>query len=207
MTAASAVPNIAVFASGSGSNFEAIMQDFDETDYALGRVALLVCDQPNAYVLQRAQKWGTPTFVVSPKDFESKAKYEQAIVNELNRIGIDFIVLAGYMRLMGPTLLQPFMGQVINIHPSLLPAFQGLNAVGQALEYGVRVSGVTIHFVDSGMDTGPIIAQKSVDIDVDETKESLTKKIQRIEHRWYPEMVKYCVEGKVQFTGGKVHWL
>lgn len=197
---------IAIFASGSGSNYEAIMKDYKESAWQSSEIALLVCDQPQAYVIERAEKWGTPTFVLSPKECESKEAYEQAILARLQEFNVDFIVLAGYMRLLGRTLLQPYQGSIINIHPSLLPAFTGKDAIGQAIKYGVRLSGVTIHYVDEGMDTGPIIYQQAVAVDEDETKESLAQKIQTIEHGVYPRIVKACLDGDIPLEEGKVRW-
>ncbi|NLM26290.1 MAG: phosphoribosylglycinamide formyltransferase [Firmicutes bacterium] len=193
---------IAVFASGSGSNYQAIMEFFAE--HAKIQVALLVCDQPQAKVIDRAKHWQTPTLMVSPKDFPSKASYERHILSFLEEYQIDFLVLAGYMRLIGPILLEPYSGRIINIHPSLLPAFPGKDAIGQALAYGVKVTGVTIHFVDEGMDTGPIIVQKAVEVSTDDDLLSLSSKIQQIEHALYPPTVEDCVLGKVYLQGRKV---
>lgn len=192
---------IAVFASGSGSNYEAIMHNFHQEGWTRGEVALLVCDKPGAYVLGRAHKWGTPTCALSIKDYAGKEAFEQAILQKLREAEIDFIVLAGYMRLLGSTLLKPYMGKIVNIHPSLLPAFQGKDAIGQALDYGVRVSGVTVHFVDEGMDTGPIIAQQTVPVSTDDTHESLAQKIQAVEHELYPQVIKACIEDSVKYKG------
>lgn len=193
---------IAVFASGNGSNYEAMMRTFQEEGWTRGEVALVVCDRPGAYVLKRAEKWGTPSFTLSMKDYPDKAAFETAILHQLKEFEIDFIVLAGYMRLLGPTLLNPYLGKIVNIHPSLLPAFPGKDAIGQALRYGVQVTGVTVHFVDEGMDTGPIIAQRPVMIAKEDTYETLAKKIQAVEHELYPQVIKACVEGKVRFKGG-----
>jgi phosphoribosylglycinamide formyltransferase-1 len=200
------VKRVAIFASGSGSNFEAIMNVQETAQWQGSEIALLVCDQPQAYVIERAKKWGTPTFVLSPKSCESKEAYEQEILKKLQDTDIDFIVLAGYMRLLSSTLLKPYEGRIINIHPSLLPAFSGKDAMGQALQYGVRVSGVTVHFVDEGMDTGPIIYQQAVDVDMDETKDTLAQKIQAVEHEAYPKLVKACMDGEIVLEEGKVQW-
>jgi phosphoribosylglycinamide formyltransferase-1 len=200
------VKKIAIFASGSGSNYEAIMKTYQENAWQNGAVAIVICDQPQAYVIERAEKWGTPTFVLSPKNCESKVAYEQAILTKLREHSIDFIVLAGYMRLLGSTLLQPYQGSIINIHPSLLPAFTGKDAIGQAIKYGVRLTGVTIHYVDEGMDTGPIIYQQAVAIEEDETKESLAQKIQAIEHETYPRIIRACLDGEIVLEEGKVRW-
>jgi len=183
------------------------MSSFQASEQQEVMVSLLVCDKPQAYVIERAQKWETPTFVVSVKDFESKDAYEQAILTELQNREIDFIVLAGYMRLLGPTLLQAYMGRILNIHPSLLPAFPGKDAIGQALEYGVKVTGITIHYVDEGMDTGPIILQDTVTIEQNETKESLAHKIQQLEHTHYPSTILKCVNGEIELEERKVKWV
>ncbi|WP_202080900.1 phosphoribosylglycinamide formyltransferase [Caldalkalibacillus salinus] len=195
---------IAVFSSGSGSNFEAIAKYFEEK--ANIKVALLVCDQPQAYVIKRAERFGIPTHVVSPKDFSSKQAYEEDVLNQCASYKVDFIVLAGYMRLIGSTLLRPYSGKIMNIHPSLLPAFPGKDAIGQALADRVKVSGVTIHFVDEGMDTGPIIAQQAVNVEPEDNHESLGAKIQQVEHALYPKIVEQCVQQEVFLEGGQVQW-
>ncbi|SEQ59206.1 phosphoribosylglycinamide formyltransferase [Piscibacillus halophilus] len=176
---------VAVFASGSGSNFESIVQaSKNDESY---EVVLLFSDQPNAYALKRAETLGVEAESFSLKDYPDKLAYEADVLALLIRKRIDFIVLAGYMRLIGSTLLNHYSGQIVNIHPSLLPQFPGLNAIGQALEAGVTETGVTIHFVDEGMDTGPIIRQEKVWIEKDDTQETLQRKIQQVEHRLYPE--------------------
>ncbi|GGK33960.1 phosphoribosylglycinamide formyltransferase [Caldalkalibacillus thermarum] len=197
---------VAVFASGNGSNFEAILANWQETGFEDGHVSLLVCNNPGAFVLTRAKEWKVPTFVCPSRHYPDKTAYELAILEVLQKHQIDFIVLAGYMRLLGPTLLAPYEGRIVNLHPSLLPAFPGKDAIGQALEHGVRISGITIHFVDEGMDTGPIIYQQAVALDPDETRQTLTAKIQQVEHQVYPEIVKACVTEQVVLEGGKVKW-
>ena len=187
--------NIAVFASGSGSNFGAILEAVQCGELKC-QVQLLVCDQPSAYAIQRAEEAGVPTFVFRAKDYSSKMEYEQEICALLTEKNIDLVVLAGYMRLIGPTLLTDFEGKIINIHPSMLPAFPGKDAIGQALAANVEESGVTVHYVDAGMDTGPIIAQQSVVIDEGETKESLQKKIHEVEHKLYPAVISQLLKGE-----------
>ena len=179
---------IAVFASGSGTNFQAII-DSVQAGKLDANIKLLVCDRPQAYCIERAEKEKIPTFVFSATDYEKKQDYEQEILQRLIELEIDYVVLAGYMRLIGFTLLQQFEGKIVNIHPSLLPAFPGKDAIGQALEANVKMSGVTIHFVDEGMDTGPIIAQQSVQLSKIETKASLQAKIHHIEHELYPSVL------------------
>jgi len=180
---------IAVFASGSGSNFQSISDCIKEGSLQ-AEIVLLVCDQPSAYVIERAQKENIPTFAFSVKDYESKAAFEGEILNRLQEKQVDYIILAGYMRLIGETLLAAYSHKIINIHPSLLPAFPGKDAIGQAFEAGVKVTGVTVHYVDEGMDTGPIIDQRAVEVMSDDTRETLQKRIQETEHILYPDILR-----------------
>lgn len=179
---------IAVFASGNGSNFQALVEA-EKMGKLDAKISLLICDQPEAYVLKRASAERIPFLCVSPKCYSSKISYEQALLEQLNRENIDFILLAGYMRLIGPTLLQAYPRRIINIHPSLLPAFPGKDAVDQAVKAGVKVTGLTIHYVDEGLDTGQIIAQRAVEIETGDTRESIQKRIQLAEHQVYPAVV------------------
>ncbi|MEC1524405.1 phosphoribosylglycinamide formyltransferase [Neobacillus niacini] len=189
---------IAVFASGNGSNFQAII-DVVQTGELKADIALLVCDKPGAFAIERANAARIPTFSFNPKEFSSKEAYEKVITEQLTSYGVEFIVLAGYMRLIGPTLLGEYAGRIINIHPSLLPDFPGKDAIGQALAAKAEWSGVTIHYVDEGMDTGPIIVQERVRISEKETRESLQRKIQGIEHKLYPSILQMLLtRGEVQ---------
>jgi len=181
---------IAVFASGTGSNFQAIM----DAENLPCEVRLLVCDQQNAAVIDKARALDVETFVFHAKDYQAKADYEQEIVEALRERGIAWIFLAGYMRMVGKTLLQAYEGKIINIHPSFLPAFPGRDAIGQAFEAGVEATGVTVHFVDEGMDTGPIIEQEAVPVFIDDTIEALQKRVQNIEHRLYPKVIKKLLQ-------------
>ncbi|WP_062052266.1 phosphoribosylglycinamide formyltransferase [Bacillus sp. JCM 19034] len=177
---------IAVFASGSGSNAEAIIQA-TKKGMLDAEVALVVTDKPSAKVVERAKSYGIDVFAFSPKDFDGKEAFEREIVATLKEFQISFLVLAGYMRLVGKTLLEAYEGRMVNIHPSLLPSFPGLDAIGQAFAAKVKITGVTIHYVDAGMDTGPIIAQEAVRIDDNDTIDTLREKVQAIEHKLYPE--------------------
>ncbi|KML07980.1 phosphoribosylglycinamide formyltransferase [Rossellomorea marisflavi] len=187
---------IAVFASGSGSNFQSIVDEIDSGTLEAD-VRLLVCDRPGARATERAEAAGIPVFSFRAKEYESKEAFEREIIRELEEAGVEFIVLAGYMRLIGPTLLEAFGGRIVNIHPSILPAFPGKDAIGQAFDGGVKVTGVTIHYVDAGMDTGEIIAQEAVTVEEDETRESLQRKIQAVEHRLYPATLRDLFRKKV----------
>ncbi|WP_144555311.1 phosphoribosylglycinamide formyltransferase [Bacillus sp. X1(2014)] len=179
---------IAVFASGSGSNFQAIIDVVQAGDLDAD-ISLLVCDKPGALAIERARAARIPSLVFSAKDYPSKEHYEEEILAQLKAYGVEFIVLAGYMRLIGPKLLAEYKGRIVNVHPSLLPAFPGKDAIGQALAAQVKWSGITIHYVDEGMDTGPIIIQERVRIDENETRESLQQKIQKSEHKLYPSIL------------------
>ena len=190
---------IAVFASGNGSNFQALL-DAVHNGNLQAEVSLLVCDRPGAFVIDRAKNAEVPVFVFQPKEFLDKDEYESQILALLKERKIEWIILAGYMRLIGQTLLQAYEGRIVNIHPSLLPAFPGKDAVGQALEAGVEQTGVTVHYVDAGMDTGEIIAQEVVEVIPGETRDSLQAKIQKVEHQLYPRVVKMLLDGKKEAT-------
>ena len=179
---------IAVFASGSGSNFQSIADSIKQ-GHLQAEIVLMVCDRPSAFVVERAKKEGIAPFVFSPKDYENKIAFETAILEQLQSKGVEFIVLAGYMRLIGETLLSAYSHRIVNIHPSLLPAFPGKDAIGQAFDAGVKLSGVTIHYVDEGMDTGPIIDQRAVEVRSDDTRETLQQRIQETEHWLYPDVL------------------
>lgn len=185
---------IALFASGSGSNVQAIAEAV-QAGSVPAEIVLLVCDKPEAFVLERAEKLGIPTFAFSPREYESKEAFETDIVSRLRAAGAEYVFLAGYMRLIGPTLLEAYRNRIVNIHPSLLPAFPGKDAIGQAFDAGVKISGVTVHFVDEGMDTGPIIDQECVRIDSGMTRDDLQKAIQRIEHSLYPNVILNLLNG------------
>ncbi|PTX50631.1 formyltetrahydrofolate-dependent phosphoribosylglycinamide formyltransferase [Melghirimyces profundicolus] len=188
--------SIAVFASGNGSNFEALVERSKRQGWP-EMITLLVCDRPGAGVLDRAKRLEIPSAVFQPADYASKAEYEKEVLALLRERGIRWILLAGYMRMVGSVLLEACRWRILNIHPSLLPAFQGKNAIQQALDYGVRWTGVTVHWVDEGIDTGPIIDQKPVLVEPDDNVESLQKKIQFVEHNLYPAVVRKLLTGQV----------
>lgn len=178
-------PRIAVFASGSGSNFEAIAEAVQSGELGAD-IPVLITDKPLAPVITRAERLGIPAAAVNPKAFPDKAAFERTVLARLRDEEIDWIVLAGYMRLIGPTLLGAFPNRIVNIHPSLLPAFPGKDAVGQALAAGVETTGVTVHFVDEGMDTGPVILQREVPV-VPGDREATEAAIHAVEHDLYKE--------------------
>lgn len=183
---------LAVFASGNGTNFEAIVSAAERGDLP-AQVVLLVCDRPGAQVVERAAAHGVETLAFAPKEYASKADYEAEIVRRLDAAGVELVCLAGYMRIVGETLLGAYGGRIINIHPSLLPAFRGAHAIEQALAYGVRVFGVTIHYVDATLDGGRIIAQRAFEYEGDDLAE-LEAKIHAVEHPLYVETIRRLLE-------------
>ena len=188
------IKKIAIFASGSGSNFEAIVKACRERQLNAA-VEICICDRPGAYVLERAKNHDIPAILVNPKDFPDKEHYETFIADVLTEMEIDLVCLAGYMRIIGPTLLGRFKNKIINIHPSLLPAFKGAHAIRDALEYGVKVYGVTIHYVDETLDGGKIIAQEAFPYDGSNLEE-LEAKIHRVEHSLYPATINRLTANK-----------
>lgn len=183
---------LVVFASGSGSNFEALAEACQKGELE-ATIELLIVDKEEAYAIERAKKYGIRSIVLLPKTFESKEAYEQAILAELEMIEPNFIILAGYMRLIGDTLLSAYPNQIVNIHPSLLPSFPGKDAIGQAVAHGVKVTGVTVHYVDAGMDTGPIIMQRAVNV-VDGDVEATATAIHQVEHELYKEAIQQIMK-------------
>ena len=182
---------LAVFASGTGTNFVAIAQAC-QNGTLQARVALLVCDKPGAAVIDRAREMGVESFVFSPKDYSGKAAYEAEIVKLLDAKKVDLVCLAGYMRIVGETMLNAYEGKIINIHPSLLPAFKGANAVEQAVAYGVKVYGISIHWVSADLDGGKIIAQRAFPYEGSDPVE-VHRIGQKIEHELYVETIKQLI--------------
>lgn len=196
---------LAVLASGSGTNLQALI-DATERGEIHGQIVLVVSDKPEAYALTRARKHGIPTEVMVRKDYPSREEFEGAMVHRITSAGADLVLLAGFMRILSAGFLRHFPERVMNIHPSLLPAFPGLDAQGQALAYGVRVTGCTVHFVDEGMDTGPIILQAAVPVLDGDTRDELVNRILVQEHQIYPEAVRLYQEGRLRVEGRKV-WI
>ena len=185
---------LAVFASGSGSNYEAIAKACSE-GLIDAEVVLLVCDKPGAYVLERAKRYGTECFAFNPKEYESREAYETVLATMLDERGVDFVCLAGYMRIVGKVVLERYERRIVNIHPSLLPSFKGAHAIQDAVDYGVKLFGVTTHFVDETLDGGRIIDQAGVvyeGSDIDE----LTNLIHSIEHKLYVKTINKLINKK-----------
>jgi phosphoribosylglycinamide formyltransferase-1 len=190
---ARALPAFAVFASGAGSNLQRFIEETQAGRFP-ARLALVVSDRPGCPALARARAAGIATCAFAPAEYAAKAGYERVILAELRARAVRWIVLAGYMRLIGPTLLAPYRDRIVNVHPSLLPAFPGKDAIGQALRAGARVTGVTVHLVDAGIDTGPVLAQEPVPILPGDSADTLAARIHAVEHRLYPEVVRGWIE-------------
>lgn len=188
---------IAVFASGEGSNFQTLVDAGKAGLLGGAKVELLVCDKPAAPVVKRALDAGVEVHLFTPKSYSSREAYEAEIVDRLEAHNIELVVLAGYMRLLTSVMVDRYAGRLINIHPSLLPSFPGKNAIEQALQYGVKWTGATVHFVDGGMDTGAIIAQQCVEIEPNATPESLAESIHAVEQQIYPRVVSWFAQGRV----------
>jgi len=196
---------IGVLVSGNGSNFQAIVDALEAGRITNGRIACLISNKADAYALERAKKHNIPALVLDHRQYPNRAAYDQALVALLKEHGVQLVVLAGFMRLLSPVMVEAFPHAMMNIHPALLPAFPGLDAQQQALEYGVRYTGCTVHFVDTGTDTGPIILQAVVPILADDTLENLSQRIHGEEHRIYPEAVRLFCAGRLRVEGRRVH--
>jgi phosphoribosylglycinamide formyltransferase-1 len=194
---------IVVLASGRGSNLQAVIDAI-----AAGNVpatcTALITDNPKAYAIERAQKADIPVIVLDYASFPSKKKYEHALLTAMQQQVADLFVLAGYMRILGPAIVQAFPQKIVNIHPALLPGFTGLHAQRQAVAYGVKVAGCTVHFVDENLDCGPIVLQKCVPVLEDDDEDSLAERILVEEHKCYPEAIRLFCEDRLEITGRTV---
>jgi phosphoribosylglycinamide formyltransferase-1 len=194
---------IGVLASGRGSNFQSIIDNI-KSGYINAKIAVLITDNAKAYAIERARGNNIETLVLVPKDFPDKDSYYKHIADELAKRNVGLVILAGFMRVVGKPLIERFRDRIMNIHPALLPSFPGLHGQKQAVDYGVKISGCTVHFVDEGMDTGPIIVQSAVPVYEDDTEDSLSERILKEEHRIFPLAVKLFSEGKIKVKGRKV---
>jgi phosphoribosylglycinamide formyltransferase 1 len=192
---------IAILASGSGSNLQAIIDAVEQGEIQNGEVSLVISDRKKAYALERARKKNIPVSYFSPLNYSSREDYDRGLVTYLERRQIDLVVLAGFMRVLTPYFVLIFQHRILNIHPALLPAFPGEHGVQDALNYGVKVTGCTVHFVDEGIDTGPIILQEAVPVFEDDTTESLHARIHTVEHRLYPKAINLVLNDRVIIKG------
>lgn len=194
---------LGVLVSGRGSNLQAVF-DAISAGRLKAKIGVVISDNPEALALKRIEGFDIPTAVIERSKYPTKLHFEQAIVGELNLHHVDLVVLAGFMRILSPFVIQQFPGRIMNIHPSLLPAFPGLNPQKQALEHGAKVSGCTVHFVDEGTDSGPIILQEAVEVLDNDTAETLSGRILHIEHILYPRAISLFCEGRLTVEGRRV---
>jgi phosphoribosylglycinamide formyltransferase-1 len=196
-------PVIAVLISGSGSNLQAII-DASEKGEIPCRVGLVISNKADAYGLVRARKHGIPTEVISHRDFPSREEFDQRLVEVLRKSGAELVCLAGFMRVLTPVFVRAFPNRILNIHPALLPSFPGTHGPKQALDYGVRFSGCSVHFLDEGVDTGPIVVQAVVPVYDEDTEETLAARILIQEHKIYPMAIRLFFQGSLKVEGRRV---
>lgn len=196
--------NVAVLVSGSGTNLQAILDAGKAGALGSARVVVVVSNVAGVRALERARAAGVPAEVLSHKPYPSRQAFDEALVALLRQRDVELVALAGFMRLLTPTFLGAFPGRVVNIHPALLPAFPGVHAQKQALDYGARITGCTVHFVDEGCDTGPIILQAAVPVLESDDEAALTARILAEEHRLYPAAIRAIADGRVHVSGRRV---
>lgn len=194
---------VGVLASGSGSNFQALVDQLN-VEGSDARVVVLGCNVPGARVIERAQRAGVAVEVLDHTTLHSREAFDAQMVERLRRHQVDLVCLAGYMRVVSPTFLKAFQNRVLNVHPALLPSFPGLHGARQALAAGVKITGCTVHFVDEGVDTGAIVAQAAVSVMPDDSEASLSQRIQREEHRLLPQVVRAFARGQITVSGRQV---
>ena len=194
---------IGVLASGRGSNLQAILAACARPGFP-AHVAVVISDREGALALERARAAGVPAVWINPKDFADREAFDTALVRELDAHRAGLVCSAGFMRILSPVYVRAFAGRALNIHPSLLPSFPGLHAQRQALDHGVKVAGATVHFVDEGMDSGPIVLQAAVPVEAGDTEETLAARILVQEHRIYPEAIRLFAEGVLRIEGRRV---
>lgn len=195
---------LGILASGGGTNLQAII-DHIQDGTLNAEIALILSNKPTAGALQRGRLAGTPTLCIDQRHYKDRLDFDRSMIAALTKAKVELVVLAGFMRLISNEFLDAFPDRIMNIHPALLPAFAGLNAQQQALEHGARITGCTVHFVDAGVDTGPIVIQAAVPILQDDTVETLSARILRQEHRIYPEAIRLFAEGRLRLVERQVH--
>jgi phosphoribosylglycinamide formyltransferase-1 len=195
--------NIGVLVSGRGTNLQTIIEAIEEGKIE-GKIKVVISDNLDAYALKRAEQHNIETQYINHKEFKNREDYDKKIVETLENKEVELVVLAGYMRILSSYFIKAYKNKIINIHPALLPSFPGLRAQKQAVEYGVKISGCTVHFVDEGMDSGPIILQSAVEVSEDDTEESLAERILKEEHQIYSQAIQLFSQGRLIIKGRKV---
>jgi phosphoribosylglycinamide formyltransferase 1 len=194
---------LGVLVSGSGTNLQALLDACAAKDFP-AEVSVVLSNVGEAFALERAQRANVPSVVLDPRDYPTRAQYDLSLVAALQANGVELVCLAGFMRLLGPDFLRAFPGRVLNIHPALLPAFPGLHGPRQAIAHGVKIAGCTVHLVDEGLDSGPILAQAAVPVLPDDDEQTLAARILEQEHRLYPLAVRALAEGRIALAGRRV---
>jgi len=195
--------NIGVLASGRGTNLQSIIEAVKEGKIE-GRISIVISDNRDAFALKRAKQNNIETEYINFKSFKNRGDYDKKIAECLKEKDVDLVVLAGYMRIISPYFIKMYKNKIMNIHPALLPSFPGLHAQRQVIEYGVKISGCTVHFVEEGVDSGPIILQKAVEVKNNDTEELLAKRILKEEHQIYPQAIQLFCQGRLIIKGRKV---
>ena len=195
---------IAVLVSGSGTNLQTLIEQLHQDETSGIKIAVVISDRRKAYALTRAKLVGIPTHVVRTQDFANRLDFDAEISRIIEHSAVELIVLAGFMKLFQPPFVQKYRNRILNVHPTLLPAFPGAHPVADTLAYGVKIAGVTVHFVDEDVDSGPIIAQSAVPVLDTDDEESLHNRIQVEEHKLYPEVIKWFAQGRLKIEGRKV---
>jgi phosphoribosylglycinamide formyltransferase-1 len=195
---------LGLVSSGRGENLRYILQE-ERSGRLPGRVKIVLADQPDAGALRIAREFSVSEKFVDPKSL-SREEYDQKLIDLLDSAGAELVILSGYMRILSPQFVRHYKNRILNIHPALLPSFRGMDAFSQALEYGVKWTGTTIHVVDEEVDHGPIVYQRPVPIKENDTRESLKARIQRAEYRAYPRAIKMFIEGRPKINGRKIVW-
>jgi phosphoribosylglycinamide formyltransferase-1 len=195
--------SLGVLLSGSGTNLQTIIDRIVQGTLE-AEISVVISNIPSAYGLQRAHQSGIPTAVIDQHDYSSREQHDQAVVSVLKEAGVDLVVLAGYMRLIGRKFVRSFPGRIVNIHPGLLPSFPGVEAQRQAVEYGVKIAGATVHFVDEYLDHGPIIIQACLSVAPEDDAQRLSQKILSLEHRIYAQAIQWIAQGRIKVNGRQV---
>lgn len=197
------IVDIGVLVSGSGSNFQSIIDQIEKGNLDAS-IKVVISNNPDAYALERAKKHNIPAVVIDHNNFQDRDEFDQKMIDILNSYSVELVIMAGFMRILTPLFIKAFPMRIMNIHPALLPSFQGIHAQERAFDYGVKFSGCSVHLADEGVDTGPIIIQSVVPVYIDDTAETLQQRILKEEHRIFPQAIQFYAEDKLEIIGRKV---
>jgi phosphoribosylglycinamide formyltransferase-1 len=197
------IVDLGVLVSGSGSNFQSIIDQIEKGNLDAS-LKVVISNNPDAYALERAKKHNIPAVVIDHNNFHDRDEFDQKMIDVLNSYSVQLVIMAGFMRILTPLFIKAFPMRIMNIHPAILPSFQGIHAQERAFEYGVKFSGCSVHFADEGVDTGPVIIQSVVPVYIDDTAETLQQRILKEEHRIFPQAIQFYAEDKLEIIGRKV---